>query len=768
MQSLGYVAQSKRRIKPSNQYNNLFGAPSGLVKNLKKNPSVAEILAHMQILVNSTLSQTVRFAQYLNQNSNGNKELLFKNLFSFIYNHIDYREDDKGFEQLREPARLFLDKVGDCDCYSIFIKSVLQNLGIKSHFKVVKFNNSANYSHVYIVVPKTAGANMNVRSNYWVIDPVLDTFNLEAPGITGSDLAGLSGVAGSSHLSGTSLPKENQSSIYDKLFHDGNLGAVTSVKTAGGSTIKRYDDVNTDNPNNTSTDKLKSPVIYGEGLNPFEQIIALTFKGTRFEQSALNNLAKRINGINGIDEELNLLDPLDPKNLDTVLNSNEVKKYTKDIDATLNSLNLPETKKAIAEINKLKAYVKTNKQDPKASDIANSPTPIKDFANSQVGKEILGGAALAITGGIVLAVTSTAAYGTLVASLATLGVSTGGVGLVVAAAVAAVVAGVLYLFTDNADETIGNFIKWLGGGAPSIMPFDNYEGFKDDKTDVNVYGDLIREWRNRATGSTSGSDTMQNPSDYFPILISIYQNAPLEPNSQFIVNPEKLGLHAQYQTALAQLWGAEFWKLPNWMRIRAYMCSPLLAEILYGETWESYKPKLQVLFMGKNIPVNFQIIDAEYLKELKNTLKLQLLIAKRDQIAYDNANNPKNTTINTTDPAKNGAIVWIGGQYGGTKTGFQTNQSNLALKAGDKVFIQIPIGAGAVYTGIRTIHSLGTDDGQYKENMFVIDMPMVAGAQNSTGVFSFQEPEGNNDSGGGGLAKLALVGAGIKILTTIL
>lgn len=780
LQTLGYVAQTKRVIKPSNHYNSLFGAPSGVVKNIKVNPSVGEILAHMQMLVNSTLPQTAKFAAYLKQN-NTSIENLLKALFTFMYQHIDYKEDAKGFEQLREPARLFLDKIGDCDCYSVFIKSVLQNLGIKSHFKVVKFNGNENFSHVYVVVPKFPNAKMSNKNDYWVIDPVLDTFNQEAKGITGAEITSLSGVGSLSGV--TPIAPTNTVNPIDQLFADSSIGAVTSVKTSGGSTIKRFDDVNTDNPNNNSTNKQKSPILYGEGLNPFEQAISLTFKGTRLENVVNTQLAPRNKGLNGIGD-IDFTDPLDPKNLDTLMGFPEVKDYTDKATKLVTGMSLAETQSAIKKLNLAYQYIKQNTQDQFSSNTANKSNSFADFNKSGAFRNFIA-PSIAVVGVTVLTcITGSAALSGLVATGGMLA-SLPGAGFLISAGLACAasvvcavvvlfvlaVAVLCYIFPESAGEAASNFVNWIGdtvnGRTANKHKFDNLEGFRAE-VDVNVYGDLIRGWRKAATGSESGNDFLQNPTDYLPILLSIFQNAPIAPNGNLIVNPNKLAVHEQFISAIVQAYGTEFWKGSAWMKIRAFMCTPLMASIIYQEEWTSYKASLLSFFASKGINVNYDLIDREYLIESQNTLKLNLLIAKRDQIAHDNANNPNNNKINTTDPAKNGAIVWVGGQYGGSRSGFMTNQANLALKAGDQVFIQINNGPGAAYTGIRTIHSLGTDDGQYKENMFVIDMPMIQGAQNSTGVFQFQEPQGNNDSGGGGFAKIALIGAGIKILSAIL
>lgn len=735
LQTLGYVAKTKRNIKNSNHYAPLFGAPSGKVVNIKNNASLDDITTAMQQLVNNTLPQTKNFAQWLWKNSRGVEDFL-KNLFTFMYTHFDYKEDEQGFEQLREPAKLFKDKIGDCDCYSGFIKSVLTNIGIPSHFKIVALNNNIHFQHVYVIVPKQKGANLNQRNNYWVIDPVLDTFNTEAPNITKEQIKGLSGLQ--LQTLGATVFKVDKSKLLNPILD--NKNTIPQGEFVQASTIK-----------------------YGEGFNPFEQIIEQTFKGTRIETLAKTSLAPRnksINGLNGA-SLLDGLNPMDPKNFEKVMGSPEIKNYANDLKRGVNLLNKEETKAAIAKVNTLKNNIATNKIDSAASSIAAAPKPIAELTKSAIGITLLGTVGAAATA---------AATAAVFAGLAAFGVSNpvGWVASGIALAVGVVVTALLFLFTDNADETVGNFTDWVKGKGPTIIPWDNYEGFNDKNTDINTYGKLIRNWRASATGSESGSDTMQIPADYFPILLSIFKNAPLPKGGTFIVNNNKLALHAQFHNAMKAAFNTdEYFKQWGWMKNRAFMVTPLLAEILYRETYDSYKIKMQVFFQNKNVQVNWNLVDAEYLIELQNTLLLELLIAKREQIAYDNAYNPNNDTINPNDPALNGAIVWIGGQYNGTKAGFQTNQPNLGLKPGDKVFIQIANGAGTAYNGIRTIHSLGTDDGQYKQNMFVIDMPMVQGAQQSTGVFAYQAPFESGGGSSGGLFKVVGIGLGIKLLSAI-
>jgi hypothetical protein len=54
---------------------------------------------------------------------------------------------------------------------------------IECALKMVKMYGRDYFQHIYVVVPKFTGADLSKRNNYYVIDPVLDKFDEEAPEI---------------------------------------------------------------------------------------------------------------------------------------------------------------------------------------------------------------------------------------------------------------------------------------------------------------------------------------------------------------------------------------------------------------------------------------------------------------------------------------------------------------------------------------------------------------------------------------------------------
>jgi hypothetical protein len=158
-----------RNIKPGTQFNKYFKSATFEDPLLVKG-DVFQTLDLMQEIVSKTLNQTEKIAQVLKGNS---IVATAENVWNFLYDHVQYKLDDPGVEQLRSPNRVWADrKTGvDCDCYSIFISSVLTNLAIPHSLRIAEYSNRGSYQHVYVVVPH--------NNSEIIIDPVLDHFNKE-------------------------------------------------------------------------------------------------------------------------------------------------------------------------------------------------------------------------------------------------------------------------------------------------------------------------------------------------------------------------------------------------------------------------------------------------------------------------------------------------------------------------------------------------------------------------------------------------------------
>lgn len=177
---LGLVAAGKRNIQSGhnyNQYFNLDGVDSQETK--VAHGTTFRTLDEMKKVVRQTLSHTKNISQKIKGITvNGT----LSHLYNFLYQHIQYTPDKQGVEQLRTPLRTWYDRVRgvDCDCYSIFISSVLHNLGIPHAFRMTDYGQG--WQHVYVVVPHNGKkSGLKQRNGYTVIDPVIDQFNYEKP-----------------------------------------------------------------------------------------------------------------------------------------------------------------------------------------------------------------------------------------------------------------------------------------------------------------------------------------------------------------------------------------------------------------------------------------------------------------------------------------------------------------------------------------------------------------------------------------------------------
>jgi hypothetical protein len=189
---IGAVNSGYRTIKDGSKYDKYFPHPEDQDTVIIENGAVEDTVELMKKVVHRYLDDTKKIAQLLKEKSTLDTS---KNIWNFLYNHIQYRLDKRGLEQLRRPARSWADRKDgiDCDCFSIFISSILTNLKIPHSFRITKYGGE-HFQHVYVVVP--------YGKETLIIDPVLSSFDYEKPfsehkdftmNLNGIDVAVLSG-----------------------------------------------------------------------------------------------------------------------------------------------------------------------------------------------------------------------------------------------------------------------------------------------------------------------------------------------------------------------------------------------------------------------------------------------------------------------------------------------------------------------------------------------------------------------------------------------
>jgi hypothetical protein len=164
-------AARKRNIQGGEGYTHLFPKAEGENKTIRKNADVTHTVAFIPKVVNETLHHTKQIAQRLKGN---NTYETCSNIWHFVYQHIAYRKDQEGYEQIRSPARAWHDrhKGVDCDCYTVFISSILTNLRIPHILRITKYHRDY-FQHIYPVVV--------LNGKEIPIDCVTDKFDYEVP-----------------------------------------------------------------------------------------------------------------------------------------------------------------------------------------------------------------------------------------------------------------------------------------------------------------------------------------------------------------------------------------------------------------------------------------------------------------------------------------------------------------------------------------------------------------------------------------------------------
>lgn len=166
---IGAVNSGFRTIKDGSKYDKYFPNPEDQDTVIIENGAVEDTVELMKKVVHRYLDDTKKIAQLLKENSTLETS---KNIWNFLYNHIQYRLDKRGLEQLRRPARSWSERRDgiDCDCFSIFISSILTNLNIPHSFRITKYGGE-HFQHVYVIVP--------YGRETLIIDPVLSSFDYE-------------------------------------------------------------------------------------------------------------------------------------------------------------------------------------------------------------------------------------------------------------------------------------------------------------------------------------------------------------------------------------------------------------------------------------------------------------------------------------------------------------------------------------------------------------------------------------------------------------
>jgi hypothetical protein len=174
----------KRRLKSGNEFDHLFPLPSNTDRRIKGNADVEDTLKLIRSTVPQTLWQTEKIARVLKGKT---LDETCSNIWHFVYEHIQYKRDEDGVEQVRSPRRTWWERKSgvDCDCYTEFISSILLNLDIPHKARITKYPKTPpeipRWQHIYPIVPRDGRLNYDLsnRDDYIVIDCVKDNYDDE-------------------------------------------------------------------------------------------------------------------------------------------------------------------------------------------------------------------------------------------------------------------------------------------------------------------------------------------------------------------------------------------------------------------------------------------------------------------------------------------------------------------------------------------------------------------------------------------------------------
>ncbi len=204
------IAKEKRHIKSGVEFNQLFPKARLEEITVKHDANVGHTVKFIPKVVKDTLFHTSKVAPQLRDSS---LKATCNNIWDFVYQYIAYKKDEDGKEQVRSPARAWHDRSTgvDCDCYTVFICSILSNLKIPHKLRITKYS-ADHFQHIYPIVPLSTGENL-------IIDCVVNEFNYEEPYTEKKDftmdLNYLNGVPDKTNLDS---PEMDESGELGKLF----------------------------------------------------------------------------------------------------------------------------------------------------------------------------------------------------------------------------------------------------------------------------------------------------------------------------------------------------------------------------------------------------------------------------------------------------------------------------------------------------------------------------------------------------------------------
>ena len=165
-------AKTHRYISDGKGYDAFLPKAKLTDTTMKRGATLPDTMRFIPTAVKQCRWQTEKLAQLLKGKSVYDT---CRNIWEFLYHHVRFHKDDTDREQIRSPARSWHDRERgiDCDCFTVFISTMLANLGIPHTLRITKYRGPG-FQHIYPIVPTKDG-------KYITLDCVTDRFNYEEP-----------------------------------------------------------------------------------------------------------------------------------------------------------------------------------------------------------------------------------------------------------------------------------------------------------------------------------------------------------------------------------------------------------------------------------------------------------------------------------------------------------------------------------------------------------------------------------------------------------
>ena len=117
-----------------------------------KDGGTKDIIKAIKLCLPSSVRQTAEFSQALLSACHNDKGEMLRTLYSFLVDRVPLVIDPLGVQNIKKPSVLVhASELGaDCKSYSLFISSVLSNVGIPHRFKFVSWREGDEVRHVFI------------------------------------------------------------------------------------------------------------------------------------------------------------------------------------------------------------------------------------------------------------------------------------------------------------------------------------------------------------------------------------------------------------------------------------------------------------------------------------------------------------------------------------------------------------------------------------------------------------------------------------------